>query len=390
MYGPSLIAGKTDDGQTISLLAPKKEILPQLVEWLNDAEVMVNLNPEWQPTTSAAEAARLVRFQQNPEEIHWHIYLENEPVGAVWINELTETSGSLGIFLGNKKIWGQGIGKLVMQAVCRYAFTELNLISLHMAFTKTNIASKKIAEHLNFTLVSGTANFTQNKEYPGWNATLTKQDWQKSVDYLAPTIATYNQKVTDYIQATANLALTEEIEKFSQLLPANARILDAGCAWGRDSLIFAKKGFQVTGIDLADGFLTEARKYAPEATFLKMDLRKLNFPANSFEGIWACASLLHLNKEDIQQALQDFFHMLTPGGVLFIDVKEDLKSKAVAEKHTIDGERHFTYLQQEELNAMLTAAGFTIIESYKWSEREKYGPTRRDMWWALTFAQKSG
>ena len=207
-------------------------------------------------------------------------------------------------------------------------------------------------------------------------------------DYLAATIATYDRTVEQYIQSTANLVLYEEIEKFTKLLPPKARMLDAGCAWGRDSKIFVERGYDVTGIDLSEGFLFEARKRVPDAKFVNMDLRSMDFPANSFEGIWACASLLHLTLPDIQKVLDDFCRILTPGGIVFLHVKRGLGDKIGKQTHTVEGERHFVYLEPEKLNAMTELAGFSIVETYLFSERERYGPERRDMWWVMTFAQK--
>lgn len=208
-------------------------------------------------------------------------------------------------------------------------------------------------------------------------------------DYLAPTIATYDRTVEQYVQSTAKLVLYEEIEKFAKLMPPKARILDAGCAWGRDSKLFVERGYDVTGIDLSEGFLVEALKRVLNAKFINMDLRAMDFPDNSFEGIWACASLLHLTLADIQKVLNDFFRILSPGGTVFLHVKRGLGDNLGTRSQTVEGERFFVYLEPEQLNGMAESAGFSIVETYLFSERERYGSQRRDMWWVMTFARKN-
>lgn len=207
-------------------------------------------------------------------------------------------------------------------------------------------------------------------------------------DYLSTTIDSYNQNVERYIQSTAGMIMNKEIDTFISHLPSEGKILDAGCAWGRDSQIFAEKGFSVTGIDLSEGLLKKATERVPAARFLKMDLRNLDFPDNSFDGIWACASLLHLTLPDIEKALLDFYQILRPGGYLFVWMKKGGSDKKLTESYTNPGERHFSYVESEELTRLVEKAGFAIDQSYMVNERERFGQDKRDLWWIGVFASK--
>ncbi len=80
-------------------------------------------------------------------------------------------------------------------------------------------------------------------------------------------------------------------------------VLDAGCAFGRDTAIFAENGFKTEGIDLFDGLLERAKELYPRITFQKMDVRKLEFSDESFSGIWCNATLLHLTEKDMLIAI---------------------------------------------------------------------------------------
>ena len=48
-------------------------------------------------------------------------------------------------------------------------------------------------------------------------------------------------------------------------LPLQSRILDIGCGTGRHAVELARRGYQVTGVDISSGMLTEAQKAAKEA-----------------------------------------------------------------------------------------------------------------------------
>src|SRR3990170_4876613 len=115
-----------------------------------------------------------------------------------------------------------------------------------------------------------------------------------SDDHVATTIASYNAFAEVYAQKNAANTPAPERELFLSKLPAHAAVLDAGCGPGRDSKYFCSAGHDITGIDLSSKFIQMARQAVPKATFTLMDLRKITFPDQSFDGIWACASLLHL------------------------------------------------------------------------------------------------
>lgn len=79
-------------------------------------------------------------------------------------------------------------------------------------------------------------------------------------------------------------------------------ILDAGCAFGRDSAMFHGEGYKVVGIDMSDELLKKAFALSPDIDFKKMGIRDLKFSDNSFDGIRCHATLLHLTDEDILKA----------------------------------------------------------------------------------------
>jgi 2-polyprenyl-3-methyl-5-hydroxy-6-metoxy-1,4-benzoquinol methylase len=208
-----------------------------------------------------------------------------------------------------------------------------------------------------------------------------------SDDHVATTIASYNAFAEEYTQKHAGHAPVKERDMFLAKLPAQAKILDAGCGPGRDSEYFATKGYEVTGIDLSSRFIEIAKKAAPTATFTLMDLRKITFPEQSFDGIWACQSLLHLERTEVPAVLAVFNRILKPGGIVFILVLEGEGKKLVRSGMFGKKRRFFTFFQSKTIRTFVTEAGFTIEEMYTWNQHDRC-PARSSQNWISCFARK--
>lgn len=93
-------------------------------------------------------------------------------------------------------------------------------------------------------------------------------------------------------------------------------VLDYGCGHGMASVVMARRGAIVTGFDLSDEYVSEARRRAEanrvEATFLQADAEQLPFEDTTFDAVWGSAILHHL---DLEVAGQELFRVLKPGGI---------------------------------------------------------------------------
>ena len=110
---------------------------------------------------------------------------------------------------------------------------------------------------------------------------------QKTIEY-------YNSKAEEFYESTVNADMSDQYYLFEKYLGDGTHILDCGCGSGRDSKHFLENGFKVTAIDGSE----ELCKKASELTGLEvkhMYFQDLNFD-NDFDGVWACASLLHVEK----------------------------------------------------------------------------------------------
>ena len=116
----------------------------------------------------------------------------------------------------------------------------------------------------------------------------------------------------------------KELDKFVSLLPKNARILDVGCGTGVPVAQFLfKAGFDITGIDFSEKMIRLARKNVSEATFLKKDMTKLDFETDSFDGLTAFYSIIHVPREKHSSLFQSFHRILRSGGVMLICLGPD-------------------------------------------------------------------
>jgi len=157
-------------------------------------------------------------------------------------------------------------------------------------------------------------------------------------------------------------AYPTDMEEFISLILEGGKVLDVGCAGGRDSRVFVDKSFDVTGIDLSETLLGEAKKNVPEATFLKMDAGNLGFPDDSFDAIWANAVVLHIPKNKTAGVLSEFKRVLKPGGKLYVRVKEGRGERLVKDKLSEGNERFFAYFTEYELEELAKKATLNIVK----------------------------
>lgn len=155
-----------------------------------------------------------------------------------------------------------------------------------------------------------------------------------------------------------------ERQQFVHRLPAGSQVLDCGCGPGMDTERFSALGYKVTAIDLSERFVRLAQERVPTAIVKKMDMRSLEFPQASFDGLWASFSLLHIHAGDIEKTLSGFKSVLRQGGLFFAALHRGSKTDWV--KTTISGMERDTYVQewiQTEIEDVVRSSGFTILIS---------------------------
>jgi len=133
------------------------------------------------------------------------------------------------------------------------------------------------------------------------------------------TIKYYDTHADAFAQSTASVDFHEVQERFLAYLPSGAKILDFGCGAGRDAKYFAEKGFHVTATDGSKELCKVANQLA--GVYVKQMLFSELDETEEYDGIWACASILHLCKDELRDVLQKMIRAAKTGGYLYMSFK---------------------------------------------------------------------
>ena len=181
----------------------------------------------------------------------------------------------------------------------------------------------------------------------------------------------YDAQAHTYYQSTVGLDMSSIYPRFLNELSPGAHIADAGCGSGRDTKAFLQRGFVVTAFDASPRMSDLAGAYTGQKChvlrFQEMQFRR------KFDGIWACASLLHVPKTEIGGVLRRFVAALKPGGIVYASFVEEEGERIAA-----DGRLYNSYTPESfrELLATIT----TIREITTWRTEERSSPAKRAPW----------
>lgn len=150
------------------------------------------------------------------------------------------------------------------------------------------------------------------------------------------------------------------LDKFISFLPPQAKVADIGCGPGNFTRYLIERGFNVEGIDLSNGMLTIARDRVPEGDFKMMDMRKLDYSDETFDGLLVAYSLIHIPSDQIHETLTGFYRVLKPNGVVLIIAQRGEPDRVVDEPLK-PGEKMFVnFFTKDSMSDVLTKAGFVI------------------------------
>ena len=181
-------------------------------------------------------------------------------------------------------------------------------------------------------------------------------------DAVTKTIKTYEKLAGDYYETHFDINEIKNIADFFIQNLKGQKILDVGSGPGRDAKYFSEHGLEVTGIDLSSNFVKMASQNAPRAKFIQMDMRHLDFPENTFDGIWACASFLHVPKEDAKNTLLGFREILKPSGLIYLSVKRGNGEKFIERVEYKGRVKFFVFYTQDEFKNLIESCNFKILK----------------------------
>ena len=145
------------------------------------------------------------------------------------------------------------------------------------------------------------------------------------------TIDFYNKNAENYCSKTIGIDLTQIYEKFLKYIPKQGAILDLGCGSGRDSLYFLNNGFDVTSMDASIEMVKLSSKLINQKT-IHRKIEDIDFK-DKFDGIWACASLLHINKNATVDVYNKLLSALKIEGILYASYKYGINTMVKEERY---------------------------------------------------------
>lgn len=179
----------------------------------------------------------------------------------------------------------------------------------------------------------------------------------KQYKALAGTSIYYRDNAAAYCDETVDLDLLDIYPRFLDYLPEKGYILDLGCGSGRDSKAFLNAGYKVTAIDASNAVAAYAEKVIGKQVMVR-SFQEMTF-SDQFNGVWACASLLHCPRSQIVNVLDRVALSLKQNGVAYMSFKWD-------NDETIDDKgRYFNNYTLESLHALIDqVATLTLIDEW--------------------------
>jgi SAM-dependent methyltransferase len=166
----------------------------------------------------------------------------------------------------------------------------------------------------------------------------------------------YDANAEAFASRTFGPGMEHDHARFLAHVPAGGAVLDAGCGAGRDALAFLRAGREVTAFD---GSAALARIASANTglevgclTFAEMDWEQ------AFDGVWACATLLHLPLADLPATFARIARALKPGGVFYASFKEGTGER-------LANGRPFTDVTTAGLEDLMTGAGLELLDCWR-------------------------
>lgn len=194
----------------------------------------------------------------------------------------------------------------------------------------------------------------------------------------AKTIEYYNENVDKFVNDTQDVVFCATQDLFLSYLNEGDSILDFGCGSGRDTKYFLSKGYKVDATDGSE----EICKVASDYTGINVKCLLFNKldEIDKYDGIWACASILHLDRDDLIDVFHRIARALKDNGILYTSFK-------YSEFEGVRNGRYFTDFTLESFNEFQTNIPEFIIEK-KWITSDVRAGREDEKWLNLIMRKK--
>lgn len=163
----------------------------------------------------------------------------------------------------------------------------------------------------------------------------------------------YNENYEKFQKSIETANISKQLEQFLSYLPKQAKILDAGCGTGRDSVAMMQKGYNVTSFDASYKMVEIASNNTGKEVILGT-FEDIEFENQTFDGIWASASLLHVERKNMLNVFNKLYAFIKDNGYLYVSFK-------LRDNDFSDGMRDFTCFTQENFESFVSITDFKLV-----------------------------
>ena len=194
---------------------------------------------------------------------------------------------------------------------------------------------------------------------PAGSPAVVRLDAEELAEISAATLAHYDRHAESFWEGTRDHDVAQNRAALLKHLRGNPpfRILDFGCGPGRDLKVFKEMGHVAIGLEGAERFVELARSYSGCEVW-HQDFLRLKLPAESFDGVFANASLFHVPSQELPRLLQELNATLKPGGVLFSSNPRGENEEGWS------GGRYGAYHDLDRWRGFMSQAGLAEIAHY--------------------------
>lgn len=176
----------------------------------------------------------------------------------------------------------------------------------------------------------------------------------------------YDDYAESFIEQTQSLDMTDLHNRFLQHIKPHGWILDAGCGAGRDISAFQSKGYEVVAFDASVKMAQQASEHTgiqvTNTSFLQFSSER------KFDGIWACASLLHVSESEIVETINHLVFFLKKEGAFYLSFK-------YGEEERLEGDRLFLDMTEARLNGLMSKLNSVKLREL-WITKDVRGEAR--------------
>ncbi|WP_273822384.1 DUF3427 domain-containing protein [Pseudomonas asplenii] len=194
---------------------------------------------------------------------------------------------------------------------------------------------------------------------------------------MTDTHSYYEQNAEQFFADTVDVDMSVLYARFLESIPAGGYILDAGCGSGRDSKAFASSGYRVAAFDASPALATLASQHLGQPVSVRRfaEVSEISL----YDGIWACASLLHVPHAEMPDVLARLWQALKPNGIFYCSFK-------FGEGEREHQGRRFTDAAEAQMDAWLEPLEHIADISY-WHTVDQR-PGRNDAWLNILVRRK--